>query len=172
MSSIRIGNMFHSTAENADFFVTTNNVIKSNGTLTMGSGVAKESVTLWPELPEVFGNHLKLNFKKGQRYYLIPPVKVTVPGNKFKSKYSWKVGGLQTKDHWRDDSPYDLILASLQHLNAYAVQNRDSNREINCVMPGIGKGGLDFWLVAGLVYQVLDPINFWISLDYVRSMHV
>src|SRR5687767_10030200 len=70
--------------------ITTNGVVKSNGELVMGAGVAKQAKEKYPNLPKVLGQYVSLY---GNRPFILTNEKlITFP----------------TKEHFKEDS--DLIL--------------------------------------------------------------
>lgn len=171
MVTFRIGDMFRDCFESkVDFFVTTNRVIKRNGELVMGAGVAKQARDLWPHLPSDFGKAITIFHKDKATYFLLPPVKV-VPLPKEAKVTDWQVGAIQTKINWRDPSPLQLVQASIRHLESYGVQQytKSGTRILHCVLPGIGKGGLDFWTVLNFCKDIPLNVTFWIHPSFVEE---
>jgi hypothetical protein len=52
------GDIFSQADADAICF-TSNGIVKSNGELVMGAGIAKQFRERWPELPKFFGNWVK-----------------------------------------------------------------------------------------------------------------
>jgi len=172
MATIKIGNLFHNVSPKADIFITTNRVIKKDGTLTMGAGIALEAKQRYPQLPAYFAHYINTHYKDKDCYHIIPPMQVDPPPDRHVSS-EWSIGAIQTKVNWKDPSPSDLILCSLRHLDTWAVQQAltKEKRRLHCPIPGIGKGGLDFWIVLDMIHTACnnDNITFWISEEYVKG---
>ena len=117
--------------------VTTNGVVKSDGTLVMGAGLAKQAAFRLPELPEIFGAHVLKNGNTPCAYYFVAGKRTIV--------------SLPTKHDWRDDSDIDLIVRSLVQ-----ISNMFPDKSIALTRPGCGLGGLDWNLVRKRVEPLLD----------------
>ena len=123
--------------------VTTNNVCSSYGNLVMGAGVALQAKYKIPELPQLMSKYC------GQDYGL-----VVFP--------EYSIGCLQTKRHWKDKSPPDLVQFSLQTLALTAHVH--SNWLFYLPKPGCGMGGLDWESeVAPICWKIL-PDNCIVCL--------
>ena len=103
--------------------ITTNGIVKSNGELVMGRGIALQVKQRYPELPRLLGELVK---NGGNIPYYIE---------------DHNICSFPTKNHWWDKSDIKLIINSCHHLNRivnsfdkYAVLTR----------PGCGNGGLSW----------------------------
>ena len=148
---LKRGDMFAESKADLILF-TANGVVKRDGSLVMGAGAAKQAARLYPELPALLGRALRQRFRPGPggvyRYHLA---------------YSSKLGAgaFQTKLHYRDPSPLELVRASAEVLAEDARRNPGRRYAVN--LPGTGLGGLE----AGVVLEVLEelwrdlPIEVW-----------
>lgn len=105
--------------------VTTNGVVKQNGELVMGRGIALAFAKLFPSLPKILGEHVKA---RGNI-----PCLVEFPDN-------YSVVSLPTKHHWKDDSDILLILESIFKI----LQIIPRNKRVLSPLPGCSNGGLDW----------------------------
>ena len=101
--------------------VTTNGMVKNDGCLVMGAGMAKQFAIRYPELPRLLGVLVK---EGGNRPYVIKgqPNLVSFP----------------TKHDWRNDSDIRLIADSAKIIRNIVEGTVLSTR------PGCGLGGLDW----------------------------
>jgi hypothetical protein len=102
--------------------ITTNGIVKSNGDLVMGAGIAKEASRRYMELPHIFGDKVD---ERGNHVYII-------------EKYG--IASFPTKNHWRDPSDINLIAQSCREL----VHFGKKWEYILLPRPGCGLGGLDW----------------------------
>ena len=106
--------------------VTTNGVVKRDGTLVMGAGIAKQARDRVPGIDRVFGDGVKLLGN-------IPLIFNTAKGTP-------NIISLPTKHHWKDKSDLDLIIKSVAHI-AKTMRPTDS---IALTRPGCALGGLSW----------------------------
>lgn len=118
--------------ENQMVLVTTNNVIGANG-LVMGKGIAKEAKDRLPTLPYHVAAYFNFNphlWNNGDYYLYLD--------------YTLQIGCVQTKRHWKNPSPIDLIERSIEELNKEARLITNQHITYNLPKPGCGLGGLDW----------------------------
>ena len=130
---------------------TTNMVVKQNGELVMGAGIAKEFANRYPTLPKIFGDWIKQESSRtSARTYLV-------------TEFQPQCIYFPTKIHWKNPSKLWLIEKSLKEL----VMITDYNK-FNIVVlprPGCSNGGLDWESqVKPLCEQYLDDRFIVISL--------
>ena len=131
------GNLFDDTNLNC-IVCTINQIVKNNGELVMGAGIAKEFRDRYPFLAESFGKRTK--FKESGILLANDIV--------FRQKESGVVidyvciCGLPTKYDWRDKSDIDLIVKSCREL--LMVANAFGWEKIGMTRPGCGNGGLNW----------------------------
>lgn len=130
------GNYFDLPGENESCTVTTNGILKYNGNLVMGAGIAKAAAERYPELPEVLG---KFVHKSGNHVYAVQTAKGQM------------IFSFPTKHHWKDPSDLGLILRSAKEL----VQLADYYQltTVYSVRPGCSNGKLDW------ESQVREPLS-------------
>lgn len=119
---------------------TSNGVVKSNGRLTMGAGIAKSFADKFPSTPMYFGRKVE---KFGNKVHLMGSVGGAPPILSFPTKY-----------HWRDTSDVQLIEKSCKELKEYADKNDWKN--IYLPRPGIGLGGLKWAEVKPILEKHFD----------------
>lgn len=123
---------------------TSNGIVKANGELVMGAGIAKAIKDKWPDLPKRFGALVKLegnivNYHEQQIRYDRDIFVVSFP----------------TKHNWRDNSDIDLIKKSAHSL----VQLADRLgvwKKVALTRPGCGLGGLSWSEVKKVLSPILD----------------
>lgn len=135
-----IENIFELTAD--AICVTTNGIVKSNGDLVMGAGIAKEANGLF-HVARILGQNVR---QSGNHVYACGHVKYD--DNEF------ELVSYPTKHDWRDPSDMDLIRQSAKELKALA--DRRSWNVIVIPPVGCGLGGLDINDVAYELNQILD----------------
>jgi hypothetical protein len=82
---------------------TSNSVIKSNGELVMGAGVAKDFKNKYPNLPKQFGSIIQN----------LSEYNLAMVGN---------IVAIQTKIHYKNNSDIELIKRSIKRLKEFASQ--------------------------------------------------
>jgi hypothetical protein len=104
--------------------ITTNGIIKKNGELVMGKGIALQAKQRFPKLPLILGQYIK---QKGNQLYYI-------------SEYN--IASFPTKHHWKDKSDIDLIQQSCFQLENF-VKTYDKYAALP--RPGCENGGLNWY---------------------------
>lgn len=117
---------------------TTNNVIKYNGALVMGAGIARQFSEEFKGIDSLWGQIVEGLQEGGHEdYHLI----VDGPRKRFHSLPIYLVG-LQTKRDWADPSPIELVTESCKKLKDLADILNWS--KILMTPPGCGNGGLNW----------------------------
>ena len=124
---------------------TSNGVVRSDGKLTMGAGIAKEFANRWPRIPATFGTLVKSGGNKVHVLNFYKPNIVSFP----------------TKYHWRGQSDLELIRKSAMELVDEA--NKFSWRKVGLNFPGIGMGGLNKNEVREVIKNVLNERFYVVS---------
>lgn len=116
--------------------VTTNGVVKNDGRLVMGKGIALKAANLYPELPKIFGDWVKKrdNFPM----YIM--------------KYN--ILSFPTKYHWKDNASISLVKGSAE-LSMRIADEYNLNM-IFCPRFGCGLDGLKWEDVREAVTPILD----------------
>lgn len=127
--------------------ITTNGIVKRDGKLVMGAGIAGQARDRFLGIDAAAGALVKQN---GNCTQILHTVNETA------------LVALPTKNHWRDPSPLDLVLRSLQQLVVLTDQN-GWNRVL-LTRPGCGNGGLNWNTLRPRVEAVLDDRFIVVSL--------
>lgn len=126
------GNFWDNAHKYDCLVVTINTIVKRNGELTMGAGIAKQFAKKYPDIPSIFGDLTKNIYKYSDR---ISPLVTTLDNQQY-------VIGIHTKLHWKDASPLWLIHQSIQDMvllvNSLGIQS------VLMTRPGCGNGGCDW----------------------------
>lgn len=144
------GDMWSALKEADLWLFTGNGVVKRNGALVMGAGIAKQVRDRWPGCDVRLGCLVKQGKLRadlgGYVYNLIAP-----PGKK---------GGIfQTKINWKNPSTPQLIKDSTEKLVSWCEQHPGANVHLN--MPGTGYGKLTQAEVKPIL-QILPPnVHIW-----------
>lgn len=116
---------------------TTNNVIKNNGALVMGRGIAAQFRETFNNIEFKWGRLIEEYKEGGHEDY-----GVLIDGpHRFNHNQLYLVG-LQTKRNWADPSPIELVEESCKKL--YKLADLLCWSSIIMTPPGCGNGGLDF----------------------------
>lgn len=138
------GNIWESASQN--IAITTNSVIRTDGSLVMGAGIAKEAALKYPDLA----------YKAGQ---LISALNKHTKWYGFIGSFSYPDRNIylfQTKTLFTRPSCLKLIEHSTEMMIEYLNQNPI---EISLNFPGIGKGGLDSKKVLPIIEQLPDSVT-------------
>ena len=119
----KVGDIFK---EKGNIGITTNNIVKPNGDLVMGAGIARRARNLHPSIARMFGN-------KVQKRHIAQPI------CSYKGQTLWSI---PTKYHFKDKSNINLIEESLQQIKYYLDNNKINN--INLPLLGCSNGGLSW----------------------------
>jgi len=124
--------------------ITTNGIIKKNGELVMGKGIALQTKERFPDIPKILGQWVERN------------------GNKLCYIAKYGICSFPTKLHWRDKSDLELIKQSCYDLN-------NMTETLNCLAvlprPGCNNGQLNWEIeVKPVISQILSDRIYIISL--------
>ena len=140
------GNMWDSFGKGI-FMITTNPIIKRDGSVVMGRGIALEAKTKFPELPYKFGDRLKEN-------KAVPFVDYIAH---FDNTPIWY---FMVKSHWNYPADLKIIENSVKDLIECIVQENNTLRfDLN--FPGIGNGKLCRDDVLPLLQNLPDNVHVW-----------
>jgi len=118
--------------------ITTNGIIKSDGTAVMGAGVARQAADRFPDLPSKLAEYLQIH---GNRVFMFPKYRViTFP----------------TKHHWKDKSSIDLIKKSCRELMELLNTYPQHIPAVWLPRPGCKHGGLQWEEVKSAISPLLD----------------
>ena len=134
------GDIWDSLNEVDAICVTTNGIIKADGKLVMGAGIAKQARDRFPGIDFYAGGEV---LRSGSHVRTIFQDRMT------------RIVSLPTKQHWRDPSPFWLVDRSLTEL--VVLVNKMGWETILLTRPGCGHGGLDWETqVKPLCEKILD----------------
>lgn len=142
---LKRGNLYRNM-EGYDFVVfTSNSTLNSKKELVMGKGTAKVIKTMYPDLPKYFGRIMEEN-----EYNML-----------FSLEH--KIITLQTKFHFKNNSPFELVKRSVQKLIKYAEDN--PHLKIATPIPGVNNGNLDYMEVLSLFIDKPNNLDIWDDRD-------
>ena len=125
--------------------ITTNAIVKANGNLVMGAGIALDADKHNPNLKVEFGRQIRERGLSNQFYGLLLA----------EEKYI----AFQTKYHWRNDSPLELVARSIDMLRRLALKY--PNCTFGLPFPGISNGKLNPKDVHPLLLQLPDNVTVY-----------
>lgn len=125
--------------------ITTNSILNKNGELVIGAGVAKAAKELHSDLPKLFGEGIKAKAAVGGFYGLIL----------VKDKFI----AFQTKIHWKDKSPIDVVKRSINMLERTALKYKD--KTFGLPFPAITNGGLTVNTVLPMLQNLPDNVTVY-----------
>lgn len=135
------GDMFSVFGISDWFLITTNAIIKKNGALVMGAGIARTCRDKWPGLDVKLGSAIR---KNGPEYGVI---------------LGRKLGIFQVKTHFKDEADLELIAMSARKLAVIAAARPDKRFDLN--FPGIGNGKRSYDEVRPLLDVLPDNVHVW-----------
>lgn len=128
---------------------TSNGIVKSNGELVMGAGIAKAFADKWPPLAIRAGHCVKMG---GNRVHWLKDI-FTYRLDDGSHKYV-AVVSFPTKNDWKSPSSLPLIIESATQLSTLANIRKWNN--VYLPRPGVGLGGLDWKNVKAAIEPLLD----------------
>lgn len=142
------------------FLLTTNPIIRKDGAIVMGRGIAKEAAIRFPDLPFTMAIRYKQN-KHEQQY--VDPLNTYNVG--FVNRYEGQlIGWFMVKDHWKEAAKLEIIEQSVRELIRIANWQNTGNRllsRIDLNFPGIGNGKLKREDVLPIIQQLPDNVHVW-----------
>ena len=126
--------------------ITTNNVVKNNGEVVMGRGVALEAARRLPSLPKELGNLLRSSNLNNPCCFS-----------------NYRLVTFPTKYHYRNDSDILLIQHSAEFLSNW-FSNKPQIEAIYIPRPGCGNGNLNWEDVKLVIEPILDDRFTVVSL--------
>lgn len=143
---LKTGNIWESYDQAELFLFTSNSIIKSNGELVMGSGIAMEVRDKHKGIAKRLGTMLlNKGFKSGDIYGMLFDTKT-------------KIAAFQTKTHYSEKSPIELVQYSTNILAELALF---IDGEIHMTMPACGHGGRTVEEILPIVSKLPDNVFIW-----------
>lgn len=134
--------------ENLDALVcTTNCIVKNNGSLVMGAGIAKQFSKEFVGLADTWGEVVSSRGK-----IKVPKSSLIVSRAEYNKRSVYLVG-FPTKYNWQDNSDLSLIAKSARQLSEIA--DAFNWKKVLMTRPGCGNGGLE-WNVVKEYIKFLD----------------
>jgi hypothetical protein len=116
--------------------ITTNGVIKKDGYLVMGAGIALQAKQRFPQLPSKIADAVS---QHGNQTFYLPDENIF---------------SFPTKHDWRDKSDIDLITRSAWQL--VAITDKMGFAQVYLPKPGCANGGLDWYEVEHVISEILN----------------
>lgn len=128
----QIGSIFAPPESVKAIGITINCIVKNNGELVMGKGVALEAKNRFKNISLEFGKQIFSQKQNGKDYF----------GVYFHKESNLWVFGIPTKYHYKDNSDIDLISKSLNYLNTLVNENFPEFNGIENIvaLPAVGCG--------------------------------
>ena len=133
------GNIFDYIGDADVICATTNGIVKANGELVMGAGVAKAFADKYPDMPNVLGKKVKAN---GNIVYQGGEDNGTL------------LLSFPTKNNFKDNADINLIIKSAKRLLSFA--NKRQWKKIIIPSPGTGLGELSKEEVYNELNKIFD----------------
>lgn len=138
----KTGNIWNSSAKIV--CVTTNNVVKPDGTLVMGGGIAKQAADRYPGLAKFLGSHVRKNGNSPGVYPDTGDDRVIV--------------SFPTKYHWKEPSTLSLVRRSAYSIDVLAHEYGWA--QVDSAWPGIGLGGLSKEEVRPILDEIFNSNKY------------
>jgi len=116
--------------------ITTNGMIRKDGTLVMGAGIALQAKQRFPEVPRKLADAVKIY------------------GNRTMYLTQERMFSFPTKHDWRDKSDINLIAESCTQL--VGLTNKCKFSRVYLPVPGCANGQLDWNEVNPVISDILD----------------
>lgn len=128
--------------------VTTNGMVKKDGTQVMGRGIASQAKKRYKGIEKVHGTILKKNGLKVQQIW-------------YDNNYDCAILAFPTKHNWYEDGDIELIENSCYELMEYIDRKR--YKKVILPKPGCSNGNLDWKKVKNVIEDILDERVFVIG---------
>ncbi len=134
--------------------IMTNGVLKTDGRLVMGAGIAKQASERFPGLADQLGKQVRLH---GNRVHYL--------GTWGDLETGWTLYSFPTKHHWRNPSDINLIRTSAEQLvEMVDLMQLPGEEVIYLTRPGCGCGQLNWPDVREVLASILDDRFVVVSL--------
>lgn len=151
------GNMWDVFGNTDLFLITTNPIIRADGAVVMGRGIAKQVKDRFPTLPFRFAE--RLTQAKYEQNYVDPmhPVCIGTVG-----KYDNQlVGWFMVKRHWQENAEPDVIENSVRELSRLIKYYKGEPFRVDLNFPGIGNGKLKREDVLPIIEKLPNNVHVW-----------
>jgi hypothetical protein len=145
------GDMWSVFGKSDLFLITTNPIVRKDGAIVMGRGIASQARDRFPDLPYHFAGRLGvLNGLFGEGQCLVDSI------GEYENQL---VGFFMVKDHWAEDAKLPIITRSVQELMDWLSDEPFTRVDLN--FPGIGNGKLKREDVLPVIEQLPDNVHVW-----------
>ena len=114
--------------------ITTNGIVKKDGCAVMGAGVARAAADRYPGIDQRLGGLLG---ERGNEVHILHRAGAEPWADEQRSLLAYP-----TKNHWREPSDLELMVAGARRLDQLASEN--GWQRVIMPRPGCGLGGLDW----------------------------
>lgn len=167
MKEIR-GDLFNPPRGADAICLTTNGMVKRDGSCVMGRGCASQAKTRWPGIEQILGSKITGLDNHVHLLTQFQPVCLFLPVDKVNFDYEtveldYHVVSFPVKHHWRDQADLDLIKRSANELMSL-VEGLGWERVV-LPRPGAGNGRLQWQSVREVIKPILDDRILVIHFD-------
>ena len=161
---MRRGDMLDVIEQSHMFVISTNGILKRDGSLVMGGGIAKQIADRYPSIPAQAGELIKSGGFKRTR-----ESNWKYSGTSYNYEFLQLPGTsiclLQVKSAWWDNAKlfllYKSVLALRDSIDRFVVENK-CDPVVHMNLPGVGLGGLSRNIVLNQIEPVLpDCVTVW-----------
>ena len=132
------------------FLITTNPIVRKDGGVVMGRGIAKQAADRFPKLPCQIGE-LLVNWE----VFVSSTIPMySAPVGEYDGQL---IGFFMVKKHWREKACLDIIEKSVKDVCAFS--QRCARIDLN--FPGIGNGKLAREDVLPVISKLPDNVHVW-----------
>lgn len=148
------GNMWDVFDHTNLFLITTNPIIRKDGAVVMGRGIAKEAAIKFPDLPYRFAKRLE-------------SIKGVPHCNVIGTFGNTTIGFFMVKDHWRNPADLQIIEQSVHalrnglYMKSILGEWTHGTQRVDLNFPGIGNGKLKREDVLPLLEELPDNVHVW-----------
>lgn len=143
------GDMWSVFGKTGNFIITTNPIVKNDGSCVMGAGIAKQFKRRHPDGPYLLGEEIKAHVRAG----------FPMDYGYFGTFDEQDVYYFMVKDHWAEEALPRRIRDSARKLKDSALLNPARRYDLN--FPGIGNGRLKREDVLPLLEDLPDNVHIW-----------
>lgn len=146
------GDMWSVFGKTTIFMITTNPIMKKDGSIVMGRGIAKQAKEKFPSIPFDFGEQRRKMFLNTYNVGYI---------GTYEDQDVWY---FMVKDHWANKARLDIISNACAEIKTW-VSFSEKGERIDLNFPGIGNGGLTREEVLPIIETLPNNVHVW---EYAR----
>lgn len=142
---LKTGNIWNAYDQASLFLFTSNSVIKSDGKIVMGAGIAKDVRDRFKGIDKRLADQMKAKeISSLSRYGMLFDLKT-------------KIAAFQTKYHYQDESPLELI----EYSTSILAEIAPDFDEIHMTLPGCGHGKRTPEEILPIIEILPDNVFVW-----------